>query len=212
MDVRGIGGRILYYEDGEVIFEEDSIGDEMYIIESGKVEINQRISGRKTTIAVLGDGDFFGEMAMFTDEPRSASAVAVGKATLMSFPMEEVLQRMQSNPQFTITLLQTLINRLRSTTSTLRTLIARMYESGGEFTGDMFPEKPSLKIGEILMEMGCLTKLQLERSLLKQKEADILGRGHKLLGEVMVESGVITEEELLNALSEQRTRLHHESD
>ena len=47
MDTTGIGGRILYYEDGEVIFEENSIGDEIYIVESGKVEISRRINGRK---------------------------------------------------------------------------------------------------------------------------------------------------------------------
>ena len=131
---------ILNYEDNEVIFEEGSIGDEFYIIESGKVEISQRIGGRKTAIAVLEKGDFFGEMAALTDAPRSATARAVGKVALMSFSIESLLQRMQANPQFTVSLLQTLINRLRSTTSTLRTLIARLYALDAGFVKNTFSD------------------------------------------------------------------------
>ena len=139
---------ILYYEDGEVIFEEGSIGQEFYIIESGKVEISQRIDSGKTLIAVLGNGDFFGEMAALTDAPRSATAKAIGKTTLMPISMEEVFRRMQTNPQFTASLLQTLVNRLRSTTSTLRTLIARMYTLGYSFMEGVTPEKHPLKIND----------------------------------------------------------------
>jgi CRP-like cAMP-binding protein len=132
---------ILYYEDGEVIFEEDSVGQEFYIIESGKVEISQRTGGRKTTIAVLEDGDFFGEMASLTDSPRSATATALGRAKLMCLSMQAVLEHMQASPQFTVNLLQTLVNRLRSTTSTLRTLVARMQALDVGSTSGISPEK-----------------------------------------------------------------------
>ena len=132
---------ILYYEDDEVIFEEDSIGKEFYIIENGKVEISQRINGRETIIAVLGKGDFFGEMAVFTDAPRSATARAVGKTALMSFSLELLLQRMQTNPQFIVSLLQTLINRLRSTNSALRTLITKLRVLDAEFLENVFPSR-----------------------------------------------------------------------
>lgn len=132
---------ILYYEDGEVIFEEDSVGQEFYIIESGKVEISQRTGAKKTTIAVLEEGDFFGEMASLTDAPRSATAIALGKVKLMCLSMKAVLEHMQASPQFTVNLLQTLVNRLRSTTSTLRTLIARMYALDAGSVDDISPEK-----------------------------------------------------------------------
>ena len=145
---------ILYYENGEVIFEEGSIGKEFYIIESGKVEISQRINGGKTLIAVLGNGDFFGEMAALTDAPRSATAKAIGKTTLMPISMEDVFRRMQTNPQFTASLLQTLVNRLRSTTSTLRTLIARMYTLGYSFMEGVTPEKHSLEINDIFNSLS----------------------------------------------------------
>lgn len=144
------GDDILYYEDGEVIFEEDSVGKEFYIIEDGKVEISQRIDGRKIAIAVFGTGDFFGEMAVITDAPRSATATAVGKTTLLSLSTERILQRMQADPQFTVNLFQTLVTRLRSTTSTLRTLIARMHAIDAGFVEAMFPDDRYMKAEEMI--------------------------------------------------------------
>ncbi len=111
-------------EDGAVIFEEGSIGKEIYIIESGKVEISTRIRGTKIPVAVLEKGDFLGEMAVFTDIRRSRTATAIGKVELTSFTMEEILL----NRQLTVDLLQTLASRLRSTTSTLGNVIASMVD------------------------------------------------------------------------------------
>jgi two-component system cell cycle sensor histidine kinase/response regulator CckA len=70
-------------------------------------------------------------------------------------------------------------------------------------------ESYSLKIGKILMEMGYLTKQQLDRSLQKQEEINISNDTYKTLGEVMIESGVITSEELHKGLAEQLKRLNN---
>jgi CRP-like cAMP-binding protein len=155
--------RILYYDDGEVIFEEDSIGKEMYVIISGKVEISQlACGGRETIIIELTKGDFFGEMAAFTDVPRSATARAVGRTMLMPFSTEEVLQRIQTNPEFVVNMLQTVIRRLGTTTSRLRTLIVRMYTAG---IGGISPERRPLNFAEILTEMDYLTESHLDASI-----------------------------------------------
>jgi len=166
------------------------------------------------TIAMLGKGDLFGGMAMFEGAVRSATAVAVGKTTLASFSVEEILQCMQTDRQFAITILQALISRLSSTTSKLlfsRTLIARTYEFGDEFLDGFTPENWPVRIGEILMEMGCLTKLQLERVLQRQQETRTFADRQKLLGEIMVESGIVTNEQLRSALAEQQVRLRRRS-
>ena len=73
-------------------------------------------------------------------------------------------------------------------------------------------KRRAVRIGEILMEMGCLTRLQLVRYLEEQKaymHAYALEHRQKRLGEILLESGVVTEEELYNALAEQRGRLRH---
>lgn len=112
------------YEDGTVIFEEGSIGKDIYIIGAGRVEVSLRIRGRKIPIAMLEKGDFLGEMAVFTDVRRSGTATAIGKVELTSFTMEEIL----SNRESTVDLLQALASRLRNTTSTLKDIIASMID------------------------------------------------------------------------------------
>ena len=112
------------YENGAVIFAEGSIGKDVYIIESGKVEISTRIRGTKIPVAVLEKGDFLGEIAVFTDVRRSGTATAIGKVELTSFTMEEILL----NRQLTMDLLQTMASRLRITTSTLGNVIASMVD------------------------------------------------------------------------------------
>jgi CRP-like cAMP-binding protein len=208
MNDKGSGGSILRYEDGEVIFEENSIGNEIYIIEDGKVAIGRRVGDRNTTLAVLGKGDLFGERAVFSSTPRAETAVAVGKTRLMPFSVEEVLQRVQTDRQFAITLLQALASRLRNANSTLlflRILIDRSFGDG--FIEGFSPENLPVRVGEILMEMGCLTRLQLDRTLRRQKESSRLEGKAKLLGEIMVESGIITDQQLISALAEQGIRL-----
>ena len=94
----------------------------------------------------------------------------------------------------------------------LRRQIAEFREV--EATRKQVEKERGIKIGEILIEMGYLTELQLERFLKKQKESEMLSqmidRRHKLLGEIILEAGIITEEELRRALSEQITRLHRQ--
>ena len=128
MDNSNVSESSIYHKDGEVIFEEQSTGKDMYIIEAGEVEISQKIGGQKVVIAVFGKGEFFGEMAMFTDAPRSATAIAIGNVALRPYSRDTILQLIQSNLQFAISILQTLISRLRRTTSSLvlmRDLISR---------------------------------------------------------------------------------------
>ena len=67
------------YQDGQIIFEEGSHGDWIYIIESGAVELSKSVAGRKAVFAVLQPGDVFGEMAFLARIPRTATARAVGE-------------------------------------------------------------------------------------------------------------------------------------
>ena len=209
MDTGANGGRILAFEDGKVIFEEDSVGKDVYIIESGKVEITKLINDRNVTIRILEKGDLFGENAMFVNIPRSVTAKAIGRTLLISMTIEELIYRMQNNLNFAIELLQSLVTRLHNTDSTLKTLLSKVYRFSEGLLQDIFPEKLPLKLGELLIDMGYLTPPQLDRCLQKQKEIHIFDYKHKLLGEIIVELGLITEEQLRQALAEQKIRLRN---
>src|SRR2546430_14708927 len=64
---------------GTVLFREGDRGQTMYVIRSGKVNISKRIGDSEITLAVLGAGEFFGEMALLEGLPRSAGATVVGE-------------------------------------------------------------------------------------------------------------------------------------
>jgi uncharacterized protein (TIGR02266 family) len=70
------------YQDGEIIFKEGSSGDWVYAVISGSVEISKTVGGEKAVLAVLGQGEVFGELGFIGGIKRTATARAVGDTTL----------------------------------------------------------------------------------------------------------------------------------
>jgi CRP-like cAMP-binding protein len=99
----------------EVIFREGEPSDSAYLVVSGMVEIVTGYgSPRPTTVAVLGKGEYFGEMGAIDDCPRSATAVARRDVECVSVGQEEFLETLISRPQEAIDLLKVLFERLRT--------------------------------------------------------------------------------------------------
>jgi len=69
--------RQLHYAAGERLIEEGSTGEGFFVIDRGEVEVTKEIGGKRRTLARLMEGQFFGEMALLTGEPRSATVVAL---------------------------------------------------------------------------------------------------------------------------------------
>ena len=67
------------YPAGELVIRQGDEGDKFYLIRQGKAEVFTTTEGTKKVLAVLGAGDFFGELALLKDEPRAASVVAIEK-------------------------------------------------------------------------------------------------------------------------------------
>lgn len=67
------------FSDGDVIFRQGDAAADMYVIRSGNVRIARTLDdGAEVVLALLGEGDFFGEIALFHPGPRTATATAVG--------------------------------------------------------------------------------------------------------------------------------------
>jgi CRP/FNR family cyclic AMP-dependent transcriptional regulator len=66
------------FQDRQIIFEEGSNGDWIYVVEEGEVEISKKVGGQKIVVETLKESDVFGEMAYIDKEPRSATATAKG--------------------------------------------------------------------------------------------------------------------------------------
>jgi CRP-like cAMP-binding protein len=99
---------------GEMIFKENDPGTDMYIIQEGQVEILKRFKGEERQVAVLEQGDFFGEMAILEDLPRSASARAATDCVLLRIDHSTFDQMVRHNPEIPVRMLRKLSRRLRA--------------------------------------------------------------------------------------------------
>ena len=90
------------YGEGEVIFEEGSPGDSLCLVEEGEVAIRRwvdKASGKRKTIAVMEEGDFFGEMAVLDDKPRSASALASKRSKILVLRKDDFWGLIEEEPK-----------------------------------------------------------------------------------------------------------------
>jgi CRP/FNR family cyclic AMP-dependent transcriptional regulator len=112
---------IKVYGKSEVVFEENSIGREMFVVCSGRVKLfTEPDNGRRTLLATLGPGQHFGEMALVDKSPRSATAVAAQDNTrLVVLDKAKFLYLVQQQPDFAFSVMETLCKRLRDTNSHL---------------------------------------------------------------------------------------------
>ena len=114
------------YPKSATIFRKGDPGDAMYLIEVGQVGISiTDADGHFVTLAELGPGDFFGEMAMLDGHGRSANAIALDDSRLAKLTRDDFLTFMRSDPRVTLELLTALTHRLRRTDELLRHRVSR---------------------------------------------------------------------------------------
>jgi CRP-like cAMP-binding protein len=101
------------YPNGEVIVRQGETGDCMYIIQSGQVEVVREQAGGLVRLAVMGEGDIFGEMALFEREVRSATVRALGEARVLTVDKKTLLRRIHADPALAYRLLQMMSQRIR---------------------------------------------------------------------------------------------------
>lgn len=105
--------RFQHYRRGEQIFSEDSAGECLYVLVNGRVKIYTQTANRAKTFALLDPGDFFGEMALLGEATRSASARAILDSELLILERKDFHQFIKSEPGLSLTILQTLCDRMR---------------------------------------------------------------------------------------------------
>ncbi|MCA9989512.1 MAG: Crp/Fnr family transcriptional regulator [Ardenticatenaceae bacterium] len=103
------------FSPGQVIFHLGDPGGLLYIIIRGKVKISHSTpDGQEALLAILGSGDFFGELALLDESPRSATAEAIEPTDTLTLHREEFLRFLTHNPSFVTHVLQTLAKRIRN--------------------------------------------------------------------------------------------------
>jgi len=108
----------------EQIFDQDEPSDELFLILQGKVRIIRRgVDGQEATLASLKEGDFFGELSIFTGQPRSAAAVAAENGELMVLNREDFLLAIRSSPSMGLKIMEELSLRLLEADRTIASLL-----------------------------------------------------------------------------------------
>ena len=117
------------FSDGQAVFQEGDEGDRFYLILSGEVRISKQVPGiGEEALAVLKPGDFFGEMALIDDAPRSADAIANRDTTLLGIERKEFESLLFLNKDLAYAVLwafsRTFCQRIREMNDKLQALLA----------------------------------------------------------------------------------------
>ena len=112
--------KIIALPKGEPLFVEGQEGTEMYYVLSGAIEIVKKGQGKRQRLAVMGEGDLFGELGLITKKGRMASAVAMSDVDLLAMSEANLLKLRKKSPELATKLFH---NLFRITTARLRSLI-----------------------------------------------------------------------------------------
>ena len=96
------------YKDGEVIVRQGESGDCMFVIQKGEVEAIAEAGGRELRLRKMGANDFFGEMALFEQETRTATVRALGRARVLTIDKKNFLGGIHEDPSLAFRIVKTM--------------------------------------------------------------------------------------------------------
>jgi CRP/FNR family transcriptional regulator, cyclic AMP receptor protein len=126
------------YPADRAVLMEDAWGNAVYFVESGWVKVRRHAGDEVVTLAILGRGDFFGEMAILDESPRSTDVVAMSGVKLLSISAQRFIQTLFKDPQLHHRMLQLMVKRLRQT----------------NFRFQLRHQPPAIKLANVLVALG----------------------------------------------------------
>ncbi len=167
---------------GEVIFHREDVGQVLYVIKEGKVNIClMSPEGQEISLVVLGKGDFFGELAILDGLPRSTNAIALERVECSTVQRSDIRNAILKNPQFAIQVLEILAWRLRKTDDKVEDLVVL----------DVYG-RVAKKLLDLADEHGVTTEdgTRIELRLTQQDLASMVGASRESVNKVL---GYLTE-------------------
>ncbi len=178
-DANTLASRLVMrrFSPGQIIFHHGDPGGLLYIISSGKVKITHATpDGQEALLAILGQGEFFGELALLDNSTRSATAVAIQQTATLTLHRDDFRRFIAQNPDFAMHVLQTMAQHIRRLNGQLsdiffldlpgrlaRTLL-RLAEQHGKVTPDGILIDLSLTQTD-LAEMTGATRVSINKTL-----------------------------------------------
>jgi len=149
---------------GTVLFKDGEAGKQMFVIHSGKIRITKKISEVEKTLAILPAGEFFGEMAILNDEPRTATAIVEEDSQLLVIDPKTFEAMIRGNSEISLRMIKKLAQRLKQADEQIESLmikdnntkiisiLAKMAENEGEATAG--GTKVMITVKDISMKTG----------------------------------------------------------
>jgi CRP-like cAMP-binding protein len=124
-------GESRTYRAGERLFEQGDEGDAAYIVIDGEVDVLVRVDGGEQSVAVLGKGEIFGELAVICDQARSSAIAARTQLDTLRLDRNTVLNMLREFPDISLALVRILGHRLELTTRELAKSRASLAAAAG---------------------------------------------------------------------------------
>lgn len=110
---------------GTVLFREDEAGREMFVLQSGRVQLSKTVRGEDQVIAELGPGEFFGEMSILNEKPRNATATVIEDAQLLALDPKTFEAMIKANTEIAVRMIKKLARRLDESNERIENLLLR---------------------------------------------------------------------------------------
>ena len=117
------------FKKGEVLFKEGDVGKEMFVVQAGRVNITKTVRDTEKVLATLGAGEFFGEMAILNQKPRSAGAVMADDGKLLVIDPKTFEAMIRGNVEIAVRLIKKLSDRLQEADDQIENLLLRDHNS-----------------------------------------------------------------------------------
>ncbi len=101
------------YDAGDVLVRQGEVGDCMFVLQEGEVEVLKSEDGREAVVDVLKAGEMFGEMAIIEKQVRSATVRAITHVRVLTIDKKTFLRRVHEDPTLALNILKTMSNRIR---------------------------------------------------------------------------------------------------
>jgi len=149
---------------GTVLFKDGEAGKQMFVIHTGKIRITKKIGEVEKTLAILPAGEFFGEMAILNDEPRTATAIVEEDSQLLVIDPKTFEAMIRGNSEISLRMIKKLAQRLKQADEQIESLmikdnntkiisiLAKMAENEGEATAG--GTKVMITVKDISMKTG----------------------------------------------------------
>jgi len=123
LDALAAGSARRSYPKGRTIVSEGEPSQSMYILLAGRAKVQRSDSeGKEVILAVLGSGEFFGEMSLIDDSPRSASVITLESCEFMAVSKDAFKTMLQQSPEVSMAVMRGLVRRLREADKKIETL------------------------------------------------------------------------------------------